>query len=78
MPSLVRRVVNGNKGRRPPMTELLLLMTEQLKSSCPGIHVDVLNIENSTGIVACALFDSPNKFPQKFCARQGASWYHKY
>jgi hypothetical protein len=24
---------------------------------CPGIHVKILNIRNSTGTVACALFD---------------------
>ena len=32
-------------------------------SSCPGIHVKVLNIRNSTGTVDCALFDSPDGFP---------------
>jgi uncharacterized protein (DUF2141 family) len=32
-------------------------------SSCPGIHVKVLNIRNSTGTVDCALFDSPQGFP---------------
>ena len=31
--------------------------------SCPGIHVKVLNIRNSTGTVDCALFDSPVGFP---------------
>ena len=31
--------------------------------SCPGIHVKVLNIRNSTGTVDCALFDSPQGFP---------------
>lgn len=36
------------------------------ESLCPGIHVEVLNIENSTGTVACALFDSPKGFPKKF------------
>jgi len=35
-------------------------------SSCPGIHVNVLNIRNSTGNVACALFDSPDGFPNEF------------
>ncbi len=30
---------------------------------CPGIHVTILNIRNSTGTVDCALFDSPNGFP---------------
>src|ERR671918_2118245 len=32
-------------------------------SSCPGIHVQVLNIRNSTGTVDCALFESPEGFP---------------
>ena len=31
-------------------------------SSCPGIHVKVLNIRNSTGTVDCELFDSPVGF----------------
>ncbi len=31
--------------------------------SCPGIHVKVLNIRNSTGTVDCALFESPHGFP---------------
>ena len=33
------------------------------QSSCPGVHVKVLNIRNSTGTVDCALFDSPVGFP---------------
>jgi uncharacterized protein (DUF2141 family) len=32
-------------------------------SSCPGIHVKVLNIRNSTGTVDCSLFDSTVGFP---------------
>jgi uncharacterized protein (DUF2141 family) len=32
-------------------------------SSCPGIHVQILNIRNSTGTVDCALFDAPIGFP---------------
>jgi uncharacterized protein (DUF2141 family) len=35
-------------------------------SSCPGIHVNILGIKNSTGTVACALFDSPDGFPIDF------------
>jgi uncharacterized protein (DUF2141 family) len=31
--------------------------------SCPGIHVKVLDIRNSTGTVDCALFNSPVGFP---------------
>ncbi|WP_018294438.1 DUF2141 domain-containing protein [Mariprofundus ferrooxydans] len=34
--------------------------------SCPGIHVKILNIRNSTGTVACALFESPKGFPHEF------------
>ena len=35
-------------------------------SSCPGIHVKILDIRNSTGTVDCALFDSPEGFPMEF------------
>ena len=36
------------------------------QSSCPGIHVKILGIRNSTETVACALFESPEGFPEKF------------
>lgn len=36
------------------------------ESPCPGIHVRVLNIRNSIGTVACALFESPGGFPIEF------------
>lgn len=36
------------------------------QSSCPGIHVKILNIKNSTGAVACALFEAPEGFPTEF------------
>jgi len=36
------------------------------QSPCPGIHVKVLNIRNSTGTVDCALFESPVGFPTEF------------
>src|SRR5512146_3528682 len=36
------------------------------QSPCPGIHVKILNIRNSIGTVACALFDSPDGFPAEF------------
>jgi uncharacterized protein (DUF2141 family) len=36
------------------------------QSACPGIHVKILNIRNSTGTVACALFESPEGFPTEF------------
>ena len=34
--------------------------------ACPGIHVKILDIRNSTGTVACALFESPAGFPSEF------------
>ncbi len=36
------------------------------KPLCPGIHVKILNIRNSTGAIACALFKSPEGFPKEF------------
>lgn len=36
------------------------------QSPCPGIHVEILNIRNSTGTVACALFESPDGFPTDY------------
>jgi uncharacterized protein (DUF2141 family) len=38
-------------------------LTLAQSSSCPGIHVQILNIRNSTGTVDCALFDAPEGFP---------------
>ena len=34
--------------------------------TCPGIHVKILNIRNSNGPVACALFESPDGFPAEY------------
>ena len=36
------------------------------QTPCPGIHVKILNIRNSTGTVACALFESPEGFPTEY------------
>jgi uncharacterized protein (DUF2141 family) len=33
------------------------------QSPCPGIHVTILNIRNSTGTIDCALFETPAGFP---------------
>ncbi|MFC1821607.1 DUF2141 domain-containing protein [Thermodesulfobacteriota bacterium] len=41
-------------------------MASAQSSPCPGIHVKVLNIRNSTGTVSCALFDSPIGFPIEY------------
>ncbi len=45
---------------------LLPVAFSQSSSTCPGIHVKILNIRNSTGTVDCALFDSPVGFPIEF------------
>ncbi|MGZ5659825.1 MAG: DUF2141 domain-containing protein [Usitatibacter sp.] len=36
------------------------------EAPCPGIHVKILDIRNSTGTVACALFESAAGFPVEF------------
>jgi uncharacterized protein (DUF2141 family) len=36
------------------------------QAPCPGIHVKILDIRNSTGTVACALFESREGFPAEF------------
>ncbi|TMM43982.1 DUF2141 domain-containing protein [Colwellia ponticola] len=36
------------------------------ESSCSGIQVTIPNIKNSTGAVACALFESSSGFPTEF------------
>ena len=40
--------------------------TAMAQAPCPGIHVTILNIRNSIGTVACALFESPEGFPTEF------------
>jgi uncharacterized protein (DUF2141 family) len=32
-------------------------------ATCPGMHVQIQNMRNSTGTVDCALFESPQGFP---------------
>ena len=36
------------------------------QTPCPGIHVKILNIRNNIGTVACALFESPDGFPDDY------------
>jgi len=36
------------------------------QSSCTGIHVNIPDIKNSTGNIACGIFESPEGFPNKF------------
>jgi uncharacterized protein (DUF2141 family) len=40
--------------------------TALAQTPCPGVHVRVLDIRNSAGTVACALFESPEGFPVEF------------
>lgn len=40
--------------------------TALAQQPCPGIHVKILNIRNSTGTIACALFESPAGFPAEY------------
>ena len=37
-----------------------------VQPECPGIHVKILDIRNSKGSVACALFESAEGFPIEF------------
>ncbi len=36
------------------------------QASCPEIHVKIPNIKNSTGNIACGIFESPEGFPREF------------
>jgi len=46
---------------------LAILPAVALPQQClKGIHVNVLNIRNSTGTVACALFEAPQGFPTDY------------
>jgi uncharacterized protein (DUF2141 family) len=40
--------------------------TARAQAPCPGIHLRVLDIRNSTGTVACALFESAECFTVDF------------
>jgi uncharacterized protein (DUF2141 family) len=43
-----------------------LATTAAAQAPCPGIHVTILDIRNSAGSVACALFESAEGFPVEF------------
>ena len=68
--------VRGRQLRLPTWTRcvtwLSVLMFGNLptlvlaQSPCPGIHVNILDIRNSSGAVACALFESPEGFPTEY------------
>ena len=44
----------------------LLFAGSASAQSWPGIHVTIVDIRNSAGAVACALFESPDGFPTEF------------
>ena len=64
--------MNYSTGRKSVAAWLAALMLASLpvpalaQSPCPGISVKILNIRNSTGTVACALFESPEGFPSEY------------
>ncbi len=36
------------------------------QAECPAINVKIKNIDNNTGVIACAIFESPEGFPDNF------------
>lgn len=36
------------------------------QTECPSVNVKIQNISNNTGVIACAIFDSGEGFPDKF------------
>lgn len=36
------------------------------QTECPSVNVKIQNISNNTGVIACAIFDSEEGFPDKF------------
>ncbi|MCM4167632.1 hypothetical protein KCTC52924_00860 [Arenibacter antarcticus] len=36
------------------------------QSECPSVNIKIQNISNSTGVIACAVFESGEGFPDKF------------
>ena len=70
--SEIRKSVVTSMARRFACLVVLMLAnlpipsSSSAQSSCPGIHVRILNIKNSVGTVACALFASPDGFPKEF------------
>lgn len=62
-------------GRRPSLRRaalialplwLVVAAAALAQEPCQGIHVKILNIKNSTGTVACALFESREGFPGEY------------
>ena len=69
--SIVRESAVASRGVRCVALCAVLLFANPAaiafsQSSYPGIHVKILSIRNSTGAVACALFESAAGFPTEF------------
>lgn len=45
---------------------MLLPLNGFAQAECSAINVKIQNIGNNTGVVACAIFESPEGFPDKF------------
>ncbi len=65
-PSIRRSMGVGAVASCAVLVYATLPVVVSAQSLCPGIHVHVLNIRNSTGTVACALFESPDGFPTEY------------
>lgn len=48
------------------LTFTLLPLYGYGQAECPAINVKIENIGNNTGVIACAIFESPEGFPKKF------------
>lgn len=45
---------------------VLLPLNGYSQTECPAINVKIQNIENNTGVIACAIFETGQGFPDKF------------
>ncbi len=78
MPELFITKVYKNNFREPELVKvrfifwLIVLMVTIIpvvvfaQYSCPGIHITILKTRNTTGTVACALFNSEKGFPVEY------------
>ena len=70
--NLSRKTGLSGTGKVRCLTWLAMLMCAspfalaEDQTACPGIHVKILDINNSKGTVACALFESPTGFPIEY------------
>jgi uncharacterized protein (DUF2141 family) len=72
----MRKIMNEITNRKSMLARFVALFTVLVfmnfptmtfaQSSCPGIHVKILDIRNNTGAVVCALFKTSEGFPSEF------------